>query len=188
MIKKEIRILGIDDSPFNKFKDKKILIVGTIYRGGEFMDGLISTYAEVDGKDSTEKIIEMIRKTKHRPQLRAIMLKGVAVGGFNVIDIQQLNKKTGISVIVVMKTKPDFEKIQKALENLKDGKERMELIKKAGAIVKSGHLYVQCAGISGRELSELLKITCTHGKVPEPIRVAHLIASGIVLGESRGRA
>jgi len=187
-MKKEIRVLGIDDSPFDKFKDKKVLVVGTIYRGGEFMDGLISTYAEVDGLDATEKIVEMIKKTKHRPQLQIIILKGVAVGGFNVINIQKLYKKTGMPVIVVMKDRPNFEDIEKALENFKDGRARMELIKKAGAIKKFGSLYVQHAGISGREVSELLKITCTHGKIPEPIRVAHLIASGVVLGESRGRA
>jgi endonuclease V-like protein UPF0215 family len=59
---------------------------------------------------------------------------------------------------------------------------------KSRKIVKSRHLYVQSAGISGREISDLIRMTCTHGKIPEPIRVAHLIASGIVLGESRGRA
>jgi transcriptional regulator NrdR len=63
-----------------------------------------------------------------------------------------------------------------------------EQIRKTGKIVKSRHLYVQSAGISGRKISEIIGMTCTHGKIPEPIRVAHLIASGIVLGESRGRA
>ena len=67
MIKKEIRILGIDDSPFDKFRDKKVLIVGTVYRGGTYMDGVISTYAEVDGSDSAERIIEMIKRTRHKP-------------------------------------------------------------------------------------------------------------------------
>lgn len=188
MIKREIRILGIDDSPFRKFEDKKILVIGTIYRGGEFMDGLISTYADVDGTDATEKIAEMVGKTKHRPQLQAIMLKGIAVGGFNVIDINELSKKTGMPVIVVMKDKPNFEKIANALKNFKDGNERLDLMRKAGKITKAGKLYVQQAGISAREISQILKITCTHSNIPEPIRVAHLIASGIVLGESRGRA
>ena len=188
MIKKEIRILGIDDSPFNKFKDKQVLVIGTVYRGGNFMDGLISTYAEVDGNDSTEKIISMINRSKHKPQLQAIMLKGIAIGGFNVIDIQLLSKKTKLPVIVIMKDKPDIEKIEKALENVREGKNKMELIRKAGKITKAGVLYTQSVGISSRKLAELIKLTCTRGKVPEPIRVAHLIASGVVLGESRGRA
>ncbi len=188
MIKKETRILGIDDSPFNKFKDKKVLIIGTVFRGGEFMDGLISTYADVDGDDATEKILEMIKKSKHKEQLHAIMLKGVAVGGFNVIDINALSRKIKMPVVVVMKNKPELEKIEKALNNIKNGEAKMDLIKKAGKITKIRHLFVQSAGIITKDISELIKITCTHSKVPEPVRVAHLIASGVVLGESRGRA
>jgi len=188
MIKKEIRILGIDDSPFKKSNDKKVLIVGTIFRGGEFMDGLISTYVDMDGNDSTERIVEMVNRTKHRPQLRVIMLKGISVAGFNVIDINLLSKKTKLPVMVVMKERPNLEKITKALEKIPDGKSKMSLIKKAGKITRIGHLFTQSAGISGNELTEIIKISCTHGKIPEPIRVAHIIASGIVIGESRGRA
>jgi len=188
-IKKEIRILGIDDAPFDKLKDRKVLIIGTVYRGGNLMDGVVSTYAEVDGDDATGALIELVKKTKHRPQLQIIMLKGLAVGGFNVIDISLLSKKTRMPVVVVMKEEPNFDKIKKALDNVKEGCKKWELIKKAGRIIKVSHLYVQHAGnISGKELAELLAITCTHGKVPEPIRAAHLIASGVVLGESRGRA
>ncbi len=187
-IKKEIRIMGIDDSPFDKFNDRKVLLVGTVYRGGDLMDGLVSTYAEVDGDDATDKIIELFRKTKHKPQLQIIMLKGIAVGGFNVVDIKKLNEKTKLPVVVVMKNKPDMEKIREALKNIKNGGKKAEMIGKAGEIKKVKHLYVQSAGISGRDLTGLIGITCTHGKIPEPIRVAHLIASGIVLGESRGRA
>ena len=43
MIKKEIRVLGIDDAPFNKFKDKQVLVIAAFYRGGHFLDGVLST-------------------------------------------------------------------------------------------------------------------------------------------------
>jgi len=33
-MKKQIRIIGIDDASFDKFKDKKVLVLGTICRGG----------------------------------------------------------------------------------------------------------------------------------------------------------
>lgn len=187
-MKKEIRILGIDDAPFDKFKDKKVLVVGTVYRGGNYMDGLISCHADVDGSNSTDSLISLIKKTKHKAQLQAIMLKGIALGGFNVVDIKRLYKKTKLPVIVVMKKSPDLEDIRKALENVKNGSEKWNLIEKAGKITKILHLYVQSAGISNKSIREIIKITCMHGKVPEPIRVAHLIASGIATGESRGRA
>lgn len=106
MLKKEIRVIGIDDAP-HKFRAKgSILVVGTIFRGGNFLDGILSTKASIDGNNATSKITEMINKSKFKPQLRCIFLDGIAVGGFNIIDIVELNKKTKIPVIVIMRKKP----------------------------------------------------------------------------------
>ena len=112
MLKKEIRVVGIDDSPFKKFQKNKVLVVGTIFRGGIFLDGVLSTKVTLDGNDSTKKITEMISKCKFKPQLRCIFLNGIAVAGFNVIDIQELNKKTKIPVIVIIRKMPDIKKIK----------------------------------------------------------------------------
>ena len=62
------------------------------------------------------------------------------------------------------------------------------LLDKAGNVVKIGNIYVQPIGISIEKLKEVLKIVCTRSNIPEPLRLAHLIASGVVKGESRGRA
>ncbi|MCX6710255.1 MAG: DUF99 family protein [Candidatus Woesearchaeota archaeon] len=196
-MKPESRILGVDDSPFDKFgKKRNVLIVGTLYRGGNFLDGVVSTQAEIDGADGTKKIGNMITGTKFFPQIRAVFLKGIAVAGFNVIDINELSKKTGIPVIVVMRKYPDIPGIKKALSNLKDRGKRFALIRKAGKISrakvfyrgKENTLFLQIAGTTLKDAQSFLKISCTHSIIPEPLRTAHIIASGIVLGESRGRA
>jgi endonuclease V-like protein UPF0215 family len=49
-------------------------------------------------------------------------------------------------------------------------------------------LRVQRAGLSIEEARRLVRATTLHGQVPEPLRLAHLIAGGIVTGRSRGRA
>lgn len=38
------------------------------------------------------------------------------------------------------------------------------------------------------EGEELLAATTLHGKLPEPLRVAQLVAGGVTTGVSRGRA
>lgn len=187
MMKKEIRLIGIDDAPFDKFNDNEVLVVGTIFRGGNFMDGVVSTKVDVDGDDSTDKIAEMINKCKFKPQLQAIILDGIAVGGFNVIDIEKLNKKTNLSVIVVMRDYPDLKKIKSVLKKLHK-EDKIELLKKAGKVYKAGKIHVQVCGIDLEAAKEILKLSCTHSYLPEPIRIAHLIASGVTEGESRGRA
>ncbi len=187
MVKTEARILGIDDSPFDKFRDKKTLVIGTFFRGGSSLDGVMTTTAAVDGSDATAKIIKMVKKSKFFPQLQAIMLNGIAVGGFNVIDIRQLHEKTKIPVVVVMRNYPEVGRIKSTLAKI-GMKSKVKLIEKAGRIYKVGNVHVQLGGCSLQTARELLKISCTRSHIPEPIRVAHLMAAGIKLGESRGKA
>ena len=187
MLKKEIRVIGIDDAPFNKFGKGNVLIVGTVFRGGQWIDGILSTKASIDGNNATKKIAEMVNKCKFRPQLQCIFLDGIAVGGFNIIDIRELSKKTKLPVIVIIRKKPDIKEIKKILTRL-NKKDKIKLIEKAGSVVPAGKIYVQLTGLSIEKAKEILKITCTRSLIPEPIRIAHLIASGITFGESRGKA
>jgi len=188
-MKRELRVIGIDDAPFDKFDplQKYVLVVGTVFRGGSFLDGMLSTHVEKDGEDATLRIVEMINECKFKPQLQAIFLNGVAVAGFNVINPITMNKETGIPVIVVIRDYPDFKKMFSALEKLGMQK-KIGIIEKLPKPSKVDDIYVQSIGISRKDTLKLLNITRTHSHIPEPLRVAHLIASGISDGESRGRA
>jgi uncharacterized protein len=181
-MKKEIRLIGIDDGPCKK---DNVLVVGTVFRGGEFIEGILSTKIKPDGTDSTKKLISMIIKSKFKSQLKAILLDGIALGGFNIIDINKLNQKTNIPVIVVIRKKPDFKEIKSVLTKI--GKS-YTLIEKAGKVYKVKKIYIQLAGINLEKAKQILKISCTRSLIPEPIRISHIIASGIVKGESKGNA
>jgi len=121
-----------------------------------------------------------------------MMIDGVALGGFNVVDIDELYSATNLPVITITRDKPDFEKIKLALQkNFEDWEERWNLMRKGELHkVKTLHnpIYVKCAGISIEEAKEIIKLSTIRGVVPEPIRVAHLIASGVTRGESYGKA
>ncbi len=189
-MKKEIRVLGFDDAPFEKGQET-VLVIGTFFRGGEALDGVLSTTVEVDGDDATVKIIELVNSSKFKSQVQVILLDGIAFGGFNVVNIGSIFKYTGIPVIVVVRIMPDFEALQKALWKL-GMEQKYTLMEKAGTPreiqVQEGKIYTQVAGIDFKEAEEVLKICCTRSHIPEAIRVAHLIGAGIVKGESRGRA
>ena len=88
---------------------------------------------------------------------------------------------------MIIRRKPNIEKIKKIL--IKIGKKsKIKLIEKAGSVVSVGDIYIQLTGLSIEKAKEILKIVCTRSLIPEPIRIAHLIASGITFGESRGKA
>lgn len=186
-MKRESRVLGVDDAPFDKDnKKEKVLVVGVVFRGGNFMDGVISGNVLVDGEDATDEIARMVKDSKFYHDLKCIMLKGIAVAGLNVIDIKRLFKETGIPVMVVMRKNPGKD-IVSVLEKLgMDEKTRM--VEKAGGIAEVNGLFIQSAGLERSEIKELLGVTVTRSGIPEPLRVAHLIAGGVVNGESKGKA
>ena len=190
-MKSQIRILGIDDSPFN-FSDKYATVIGVVMRGGEYLECVLQRNVEIDGADATFACKEMIKNTRYKTQLRAMLLDGIALGGFNVVNIEEIYNETNIPVITITRDKPDFEKIKIALKkNFNDWNERYKLMKKGRLYeVKTKHnpIYVKCVGVDISEAKEIIKLSTIRGVIPEPIRVAHLIASGIVRGESYGKA
>lgn len=197
-VKKEIRIIAWDDCAFS-FRSRQVSIIGAIFRGGQFLDGLLSTTIKKDGMDVTDKTVKSIKSSRHYDQLSVIMLNGITFGGFNLIDIKKLNRETRLPVLVIQRKKPDIEKFNKALNIFDDQKKRKEIVKRAGKIYKFRKIHYQKCGLKKQACENLLKLTCIRSDIPEPIRVAHLIASGLSrkkyikendarLFESRGRA
>lgn len=184
-IKPEIRVLGVDDGVFIPYNKGYADVVGVVFRGGYWLDGAMRTEVEVDGLDATEKIASMIIASPHYQQLRVIMLNGITFAGFNIVDIKELYNKTKLPVIAVTRDKPDMEEIKKALENLPEKERRWQAILNAGELLtvqtREGEepVYMQIAGITRSDAEKIVKITSTRSNIPEPLRVAHIVASGL---------
>ena len=187
-IKPEIRVLGIDDSALI---DLNVVIIGAFMRGGEQLDGVLCSTITKDSMDATDKIISMVRDSKFYEQVRVLMLDGVTYAGFNPVDINRLYEVTCIPVIVFMRSCPDFEKIKLALTHLSEKEERWEIIRRAGRIYRiegEKPVFIQLCGIEKETAIRLVRMTSTHGNIPEPLRLAHIFSTGVVLGESTGKA
>ena len=184
-IKPEIRVLGVDDGVFIPHNKGYADIVGVVFRGGYWLDGAMRTEVEVDGLDATEKIASMIVASPHYQQLRVIMLNGITFAGFNIVDIKELYNKTKLPVIAVTRDKPDMEEIKKALENLPEKERRWRAILNAGELLtvqtREGEepVYMQIAGITRSDAEKIVKMTSTRSNIPEPLRVAHIVASSL---------
>jgi endonuclease V-like protein UPF0215 family len=183
IIKPEIRVLGIDDGKFTPQTQGSAIVVGVVFRGGISIDGVMHTNIAIDGLDATEKLASMINTSPHRRQLRLVMLNGITFAGFNVVGIKKLNTTTGLPVLALTHDKPDLDGIHEALKNLPNSEERWKMVLEAGEIheVQNNDIkvYVELAGISLCEAEKSIKLTSTRSCLPEPLRVAHLIASGV---------
>jgi len=188
---KEWRFVGFDDSfkisgSISELKGSEAVVVGCV-TAGTFPEGFLFDKIKIDGMDSTEKISSMLRKSKFREQIKCIFLSGVTFGGFNTVDISKLNDETDVPVVVVMRKEPDFGAIKNALGNLPDWEKRWKAIEVAGKVTKVGKVFVQLKGCSMEDAERYLKLSTRKGNIPEPLRLAHIVASAIVHGESRGR-
>ena len=184
-IKREIRVVGVDDGIFAPHTRGFAEVVGIVFRGGYWLDGVMKTEVAIDGMDATKKIAEMVKMSPHHPQLRVIMLNGVTFAGFNVVDIAKLSRLTGLPVIAVTREKPDFDDIRKALAHLPQSETRWKIIENASGLIRvrsrrdEEPIFMQIAGISKEDAEKIVKKTSTRSNIPEPLRAAHIIASGL---------
>ena len=184
-IKSEIRVLGIDDGRFVLHTKGTVDVVGVVYRGGYCFEGVMRTEITIDGLDATEKIATMIKNSPYYKELRAIILDGVTFAGFNVVDICELYDRVDLPVMSVAREKPDLDEIRSALKNLPDFEKRWQAMLNAGELfeveTRNGEnpVYVQTAGFLREDAVKILKRTSTRSNIPEALRVAHLIASGL---------
>jgi len=197
-MKPQFRVLGIDDGPFS-FSDRRAPVVGVVARKG-YVDAVLKTEIDVDGTDSTDAIAALVGETGYSGKLEAVMLDGAAVGGFNIVDIRRLSAVTQVPVITVTRDRPDMARIRKALEMLgrtpkygrgpiPDWKERFALLERTRLVeVRTGHkpIHIGFAGIDEPEAKGIVTASTVRGSIPEPIRLAHLIARALVTGKSKG--
>jgi len=181
-------VVGFDDFPFPRSHRGDVRIIGTVYTGLR-LDGIISGCLRKDGANATDKLALLVQGSKFAPQIKLVMLQGIALGGFNVVDIHDLHQRLKTPVLVVARRAPDYRAIKDALlSKVPGGARKWRLIERAGEMEATAGVYVQRAGLTLREAGKVIERFTACGRIPEPLRVAHLIAGGVGGGQSRGRA
>ncbi|MFC4161660.1 endonuclease dU [Chitinimonas lacunae] len=180
-------VIGFDDAPFERSHRGDVMLVG-IACAGTRLEGVLSSRIRRDGANATRAVIERVEHSRFRPQLHAVLLQGIAFGGFNVVDIHGLAAAVGLPVLVVCRHEPDRDRIrQTLLSHVAGGARKWRLIEQAGPSEPLGGLWVQRAGIDLSQAAHLLSATTGRGKLPEALRLAHLVAGGVTMGESQSR-
>lgn len=179
--------IAFDDAPFARTQRGRVLVVGVAFAGTR-LEGVLSTHVRRDGADSTRALAERVRTSRFAAHTRLVLLQGIALAGFNVVDIHALHEALGIPVLVVARRPPRLPAIRAALEHVRGGDRKWALIEKAGPMVPLSGVMVQRAGLSSAEAAAALARFTVEGRIPEPLRTAHLVAGGVTTGESRGRA
>ncbi len=173
-------VIGIDDGPFTKQQETAPLVAALLE--GPHLQKVHATRITVDGLDATEKALGLLRRWKPFP----ILLSGVTFAGFNLIDPHILHRSYRVPVIVVVGSRPDNRAVKRALvKHFPDWKRRWRIISSLGPLrtvrtsLGEPPIYFEFFGCSRREATSLLKAYSYISRLPEPIRVAGLVATGL---------
>jgi endonuclease V-like protein UPF0215 family len=176
--KKGIRVLAIAES-FKKEKSNSIL-TGVVMRKDFVIDGVIFGKTTIRGSDATQNIIAMF-KNLHRNDIGFLLLDGMIISMFNIVDGEIIYSTLGIPVIVItFKNSQGIDDIIKT--HFPDTyKIRLSIIKKLGKrepiLLKTNKvLLIRTWGISLEDAVKLLNSFLIQGSVPEPIKLAKIIS------------
>jgi endonuclease V-like protein UPF0215 family len=180
-------VVGFDDAPFGHAHRGDVLLIGAVY-SEHCLEGVLSGRVRRDGANATRVIGALVRGSRFHRHLQAVLLQGLTFAGFNVVDLDELHALLGLPVIVVARKAPDLAAIRRALlTRVRGGARKWRLVARAGPMEPLGGVYVQYRGMRRADVAAMLRRFARHGALPEPLRTAHLIAGGIVQGESRHR-
>ncbi|MHA1590782.1 MAG: endonuclease dU [Candidatus Njordarchaeales archaeon] len=182
--KKGFRILGIAESFKKEYFPHfdKSVIAGVIVRGDLQVDGFAFNFITVRGLDATEKIIELYRMMS-RPDISIIMLSGTVIALYNVIDLNKLYDDIKKPIIAV--TYEESKGIERFLLELPDGEERVRIHHRNGPRIpillkNSFRVFIRPVGISIDEAVYVLNRFTIHGRYPEPVRLARILARALL--------
>ncbi|MHA2288977.1 MAG: endonuclease dU [Promethearchaeota archaeon] len=179
--------IGFDDAKFNfNLGSKTTDLIGVICQGTR-MVGMVKNKILIDGDDATEVLIELTKQNEKHIQY--IITDTITFGGFNLIDLEKVYSIIKKPIIAVTERLVDLEAVRKAVVKKFPNKYEVKLQK----IVNAGDLYetsiktaggpskvyFHSKGIQFAEVDLLLHKICIDSKIPEPVRLAHIIGTAL---------
>ena len=177
----DLPVVGVEDGSFQKGLTEKAILAAVLFKGTWIKDVRIAKIT-VDGLDATEIFIKTLKGWK----FEVVMLAGISFAGFNVINPFFVQEKFAKPVIVITRTKPDNRAVKNALQrHFEDWELRWKVFEKTANFsqvsVLAGEppLHFNVIGASVKWASSIIRALSVCGRVPEPVRVARLIARGL---------
>lgn len=176
--KKGLRGLAIAES-FNCNSDTSVLS-GIVMRRDFVVDGFVFGRTTIKGDDATDVIMSMF-ESLHRSDISYLLMSGLIISLYNVVDVKKIHDSLQIPVIgvtyndsgglsrVLKKRFPSSYKSKLAAYDKLGPRERIRLH-------TSHELFIRREGCSTNDAIRLLNDLTLQGSLPEPIRVSQMLS------------
>ena len=180
--KQGLRGLSIAESFHHN--SKKSILSGLVMRRDFVIDGFVFGTATLDGDDATDSILKMYAEL-NRPDISYVLISGLIISLYNIVDIKKLHQSLKIPIIGV--TYNESGGIEDAIKhhfpNSYDSK--INQYRKLGTREKitlhtSSEIFIRREGCDLHDVKILLDDLTLQGSFPEPLRVSQLLAKSLL--------
>ena len=180
--KKGIRGLAIAES-FSQ-NSKKSILSGIVMSTDLVIDGFVFGHSTVGGDDATDAILAMYEKLD-RQDISFLLISGIVISLYNIIDMKRISEKIGLPVIGV--TYEESSGIEDAIKHHFPESYKSKLTeysklepRKKITLHTSYNLYVRNEGCTVLETKQLLDKITLQGSIPEPLKITQLLANTLL--------
>ena len=180
--KKGIRGLAIAES-FSQ-DSKRSVLSGIVMSTDLIIDGFVMGHSTVGGDDATNAILTMYRKLD-RPDVSFLLISGIVISLYNIIDLKRISEETRLPVIGV--TYEESGGIEDAIKHHFPNSYKSKLTEYSNldsrekiTLHTSHDLYIRKEGCTVLEVKQLLDKITLQGSVPEPLRISQLLANTLL--------
>lgn len=179
--------MGVAES----YRGETSVLGGVVMRGDGRIDGFGFESMTVGGLDSTDAVKDLWDGLG-RDDLHAVLVSGLALAWYNVLDLDDVHSQVGLPVVsVTYEESPGLteaierefsgEELEKRLELYRRQEERERVRLRTGEVI-----YLRSVGLGAGEAVDLVDRFTTHGGKPEPLRLAGLAARAVSSYVSEG--
>jgi len=183
-----LRALGIAESFVRSIPYS--ILAGMVMRADLRVDGLAYARAAIGGDDATQAVLDIYHQLD-RKDINVILLEGAVLSWYNVVDLQEIWRKTGRPLIcLTYHSSPGLERC--IGEHFPESEEKMLRYRNLGERslirLKTGYMvYVRAYGADLEEARILLNKFTRDGRKPEPLRLAGLAARAALRKETQDK-
>lgn len=178
---------GNDNYSYNHNDNNiKSTLAGVVMRRDLVIDGMVFGSATIEGDDATEGIVAMHRSLGGRTDISCIMLDGLVLSMYNIVDGEQVASRTGLPVIAItFEDSAARDGLERSIRHrFANWQHKVAQYQKLGArervTLRTGKsVFIRRWGegiASPRRAVALINAFTLQGSIPEPIRVAKLAA------------
>ena len=177
--------VGIDDGPFlpRRLGGSTAPLIVAQLEGPHLVKARVGRIT-VDGLDATLVASGLLDSL--RPRDSPILLAGATFAGFNIINPKVLQRRFRTPTIVMIGSRPNNRAVKRALvRHFPDWKRRWRILSSLGPLRQvrtfrsEGPIFYEAFGCEDNEARRILKQWAYVSRVPEPLRVAGLVARGL---------